>query len=311
MNKEYSKPKISKSEKVYGVIYKITNLINGKIYIGQTTKDVKIRFRQHCSKLVTAISKAIKKHGKENFTIEIIDSSDNLNDLNTKECYWIKLLNSRLPIGYNADGGGTSKGPGNKYPRTITDDERNYKAECSRTARIYAPPFNKSKLKGTNYDKKLQRYKSSITINKKHIYLGNYKTEIEAAKAYDLAVMLYRNGEGYLNFPNDIDYNAFENKVEKIKIDKVNIKIYKKDPNKNRKSIYRGVSFEKRSQKFSVKFYKDKIFLVDKLLDCEITCAKIYDWFTIRYRPDNYTLNFPELKEYLQNLEDYKLLIKV
>lgn len=309
MKKEYLKPKISNSEKVYGIIYKITNLINGKIYIGQTTKNIKTRFQQHISKLTTAISKAIKKHGKENFNIEIIDSANDINDLNFKERYWIKLLNSKLPIGYNADSGGTSSGPGNKCPRIVTEIERKQKAECSRTSRNISPPTGNYRFKGVSYDKKLKRYKASITINKKHIYLGSYKTEIEAVKAYDLAVILYRNGEGYLNFPNDIDYNAFENKIEKAKAELVNIEIYKKDPNRKRTSKYRGVSFENRSQKFSVKFYKDGIYLVDRLLDCEITCAKIYDWFTVKYRPSNYALNFPELREYLQSIEDYKILI--
>ena len=49
-----------------GYIYKITNLINNKIYIGQTIRDVQIRWKEHLrSKDEAPIHKAIRKYGKE------------------------------------------------------------------------------------------------------------------------------------------------------------------------------------------------------------------------------------------------------
>ena len=93
-----------------GFIYKITNTINGKSYIGQTIQNVKERFYQHCatkcSKAVSnmAIHRAIKKYGKSNFTVEVIEeiASANLND---RERYWIKYYNS-YNNGYNSTKGG-------------------------------------------------------------------------------------------------------------------------------------------------------------------------------------------------------------
>ena len=67
-----------------GFIYKITNTINSKSYIGQTIQNVKERFYQHCatkcSKAVSnmAIHRAIKKYGKSNFTVEVIEEIDNV-----------------------------------------------------------------------------------------------------------------------------------------------------------------------------------------------------------------------------------------
>lgn len=93
-----------------GFIYKITNIVNGKSYIGQTVQDVKERFYQHCatkcSKAVSnmAIHKAIKKYGKSNFTIEVIEEIDSAN-LNDREKYWIKYYNS-YNNGYNSTEGG-------------------------------------------------------------------------------------------------------------------------------------------------------------------------------------------------------------
>lgn len=93
-----------------GFIYKITNTINGKSYIGQTIQNVKERFYQHCatkcSKAVSnmAIHRAIKKYGKSNFTVEVIEEIDSVN-LNDRERYWIKYYNS-YNNGYNSTKGG-------------------------------------------------------------------------------------------------------------------------------------------------------------------------------------------------------------
>lgn len=93
-----------------GFIYKITNTINGKFYIGQTIQNVKERFYQHCatkcSKAVSnmAIHRAIKKYGKSNFTVEVIEEIDSVN-LNDRERYWIKYYNS-YNNGYNSTKGG-------------------------------------------------------------------------------------------------------------------------------------------------------------------------------------------------------------
>ena len=92
-----------------GFIYKITNTINGKSYIGQTIQNVKERFYQHCatkcSKAVSnmAIHRAIKKYGKSNFTVEVIEEIDSAN-LNDRERYWIKYYNS-YNNGYNSTKG--------------------------------------------------------------------------------------------------------------------------------------------------------------------------------------------------------------
>lgn len=93
-----------------GFIYKITNNVNGKVYIGQTIQTIKERFYQHCatkcsdSVLNMAIHKAIKKYGKSNFIIEVIEEVDK-DSLNDKEKFWIEYYNS-YNNGYNSTRGG-------------------------------------------------------------------------------------------------------------------------------------------------------------------------------------------------------------
>lgn len=81
-------------------IYKITNLITGKIYIGQSV-HIERRFSEHCFPSKTSIiSKAIQKYGKDNFTFEVIEECSK-EQLDEKERYWIQYFNSIVPNGYN------------------------------------------------------------------------------------------------------------------------------------------------------------------------------------------------------------------
>lgn len=97
-----------------GFIYKITNKVNGKIYIGQTRFTVEHRFKQHIKNFNIEHRKqplyaAFAKYGLENFTVETIESVD-CSKLNEREIYWIAYYNS-FKEGYNATLGGN----GNKY----------------------------------------------------------------------------------------------------------------------------------------------------------------------------------------------------
>ena len=96
------------------IIYKVTNNINGKIYIGQTIKSLAIRRIQHENRYKyqndMAISRAIHKYGKNNFSWEIIDTATSIEELNKKESYWIEKLDSLITNGkgYNLKGGGAN-----------------------------------------------------------------------------------------------------------------------------------------------------------------------------------------------------------
>lgn len=75
-------------------IYKITNLINNKIYIGKA-KDIQKRFERHINASFketdpgyeNPIHRAIRKYGTSNFIIEQIDQAESLKNINKKEKY--------------------------------------------------------------------------------------------------------------------------------------------------------------------------------------------------------------------------------
>lgn len=91
-----------------GIIYKITNIKTGMIYIGQTTMSIRDRWRLHCSENSTCglLRDAIRQYGKDSFVMEQVDTGHSRDELNQKEKAWIAKENSISPNGYNIDSGG-------------------------------------------------------------------------------------------------------------------------------------------------------------------------------------------------------------
>lgn len=94
-------------------VYKITNKINNKIYIGITKYEISKRFKEHWYIANRKIEKsnhlhsAMLKYGIDNFSVEEIESCDNYENLKKREMYWIKYYNSNnSDIGYNLTEGG-------------------------------------------------------------------------------------------------------------------------------------------------------------------------------------------------------------
>ena len=91
------------------IIYKRTNLINGKVYIGYTQREVKLRWRQE-ELGDQVISKAIQKYGTQNFKNEIIETVNSKNKMMERELYWIHFYDSGNPKkGYNIINSGQDK----------------------------------------------------------------------------------------------------------------------------------------------------------------------------------------------------------
>lgn len=94
------------------IVYKITNNINNKVYIGQTVGSLKKRWISHYNSSKSthrsAIRSAIKKYGKDNFEIKVIARCESEDELDHRETYYIKLFNSLAPNGYNLVSGGNA-----------------------------------------------------------------------------------------------------------------------------------------------------------------------------------------------------------
>jgi hypothetical protein len=134
-------------------IYKITNLVNNKIYIGKDTTSDPNYFGSGL-----LINRSLTKYGKENFIKEIIDTTDDYDELSKKEIYWIEKYNStHLEIGYNISSGGDGGDTLSNHPNLDLIKEKISK-NSPKKGKTYEEAFGleksndyKNKLKGKIY----------------------------------------------------------------------------------------------------------------------------------------------------------------
>ena len=95
--------------KNFGIIYKVTNILNGKIYIGQTIRGLEVRGQCHISESKngnTYFNRALRKYCPENFEWEVIEECYSKEDLDLAEEWYIRYYNTFGSNGYNLTFGG-------------------------------------------------------------------------------------------------------------------------------------------------------------------------------------------------------------
>lgn len=190
-----------------GYIYKTTNLINGKIYIGQHKVDSNI-FDNNYFGSGKLLLEAIKKYGKENFKCELIEWCKSEDELNKKEIYYIAAYKSLVTYNnYNiSDGGYVPRLSGNlngnygKH-RPHTEKEKKHLSEVTKGHKpTFTGPHSEaykqymSKLTSKN---NLERYKSTDI----------YKKVSDSAKGNK---MMNKDGKCVRVHPEDFDKYLFE-----------------------------------------------------------------------------------------------------
>jgi group I intron endonuclease len=128
------------------IVYKITNTVNGKVYVGQTTKpEIEIRWKQHIwfsqarnqRTYKSALQNAIRKYGADKFTIEFLHRAKTRKELNAMETFFILLHQSHDPEnGYNMTLGGENLGywTGKKRSQASIDKQMATKRENGTTS---------------------------------------------------------------------------------------------------------------------------------------------------------------------------------
>jgi len=170
------------------LVYKVTNIINGKSYVGQTTKSLNHRRKKHqWSNDGYAFHNAIRKYGRSKFEWEVLEECDSKEEMDEMEFHYIKQFDSKVPNGYNlTDGGEGVIG----YTHSKETRKKMSLSAFNRPTRIFSEDhkrrISESRLgnKNPNYNKPMPKHvkKMLATINKNKTVSKETRKKISDAR---------------------------------------------------------------------------------------------------------------------------------
>lgn len=184
----------------YCEIYKIINISNGKIYVGQAVSHIlnhkryrpyghEGRFRCHISEAFSTkknqshyLNNAIRKYGVDDFVVELIEYCE-IDKSDERESYYIKELNSLYPNGYNLKNGGNVFTHSDESKKRLSNGVFNYykdkKAERFKDVKVIHEDVNQ-------YIKPLNKYNEQygwyVYIDKKKADFGGIHISLEESR---------------------------------------------------------------------------------------------------------------------------------
>ena len=200
------------------IIYLARNKTNGKVYIGQTIRSLTTRKTEHVSHAENfrnngVFSKALRKHGKDNFTWEVLWTASSMEELNAKEKYFISKYDCRAHkrTGYNIESGGNNSPASTETKEKMSKLKRTKKyIEISKMnlpkdtsgknngryksidTKSLAIDFENSILLNRQLENKYDISRPTI-VRKLKVYFGDRFKEVQLARGKLLEVMKCQN----------------------------------------------------------------------------------------------------------------------
>jgi group I intron endonuclease len=241
---------MSSSKKTTGLVYLLTNKINGKKYVGQTTQIIKRRIARHKDDALHhpkyPINFAIRKYGMENFECKILKDSLSFDQMDFYEKKFIKELKTRTPGGYNCESGGC---------KLKTHSEKSKKKTSNTLKKKYKDGFVNPAWSRKYSDEEKNRMRER-SLGEKNPNYGAKSFTKETRKKLSKAMSL-KTGE---------KNSFYGRKHRKESIDWGRITQFKKGLCKSNKSGFKGVCWIKKNKKWRVivnrkhiGFYKDVV----------------------------------------------------
>lgn len=276
------------------IIYKTTNLINNKIYIGQdSNNDSKYLGSGHL------IVKAIKKYGEKNFKKEILEFCKSKKELNEKEILWIKKFNStNKKIGYNISSGGT----GGKLIEQDVKKGKTYEEYYGKDkAKIIKAKFSKARKGKPLILKNITKKEVAEKISKAHLKKNKKLNKEEKEKISNSVKKFFNSSKG----------KKLKNKLRKLRTGKKLSEETKAKQSQRMKEIgFKPKKLEVHPSSEYWYFYDSKNNLILKTLGNYIKSLKslnTYDRKIVKFTNMNECLNYelPKNKNYKVYHEKY------
>lgn len=269
------------------IVYKITNLVNNKIYIGRTIYNLDYRWHIHVSHAKnpktreTYLQRAIYKYTPAKFTIEVIERCSCFDEMVQREIYWIKTFNSiDHNIGYNLIIDSYGNGP-----REFIAKRTRKKLSLSSHQKQHT---NNSGYKGVYYDKNGNFHgNKSWTVRFRYkdlSVLKRFSSSEEAAISYDKCSLYFYGKNAILNFEFKREEYLKDNLQKFAKR-----MIYKIPKHSKFKDVY----FYTKYKKFSVKLRQNSGIYFGTY-DTENEAAQVRDKIHYFLYSNPELLNFPE-----------------
>ncbi len=187
-------------------IYRITNRVNGKVYIGQTKHPIEKRYAGHIGAAKSPCNKsrayhlqnAMRKYGIDSFVCELIDTASSPEETNRKEMKWIAKYQSHLEEnGYNSSYGGDNwnwKRSRKSMAKTIMTRKTNLMARTGEFIGVY-------------WDEERDSYRYEIKQDNRLLEIRRgFPTQQDGAWARDMALVRFITDDEeckmYMNFPH-------------------------------------------------------------------------------------------------------------
>ena len=143
-----------------GWIYQIRNVNDGKCYIGQTIRNVEVRWNQHknsvnLKKDIGVLQRALKLHGVEKFSFEIICEVPN-EDLDSREIQEIAERDTLVPNGYNLQKGGREKTMHETTKQKLSEANKGEKSYLF--GKVYTDEEKEQMMNASRFAKKVNQY---------------------------------------------------------------------------------------------------------------------------------------------------------
>jgi group I intron endonuclease len=154
-------------------VYLVTNLVSKKRYVGITSDSIKARFTRHCTQ-GHYLTSSIKKHGREQFSLELITITSSKQTAAKYEILLIKKFNTKFPNGYNFSDGGQCPTHTLEVRRKISESKKGVKFSPKHTESIRrANKINGAKRKGIKRPEYSLEWKQNMSKGKTGIKLSD------------------------------------------------------------------------------------------------------------------------------------------